>query len=390
MTAFRSLSLATLFFTLGLSGCSAETGASPESAVADSEKSAQTEGTVVLARSLGATASTTNAVQEVRIMDTGLSAQPMLAAQAEIPAGWQTQGGIRWDRNSSCVGNFMRMEWLAASPDGRQAYEIMPGYSWQLQGTEIPMNPCPPLPVRSTREFLEMIVRQRYPDARVVEYRDRKDLVPPSAQSSTGASQRSEAGQLLIVYRRGNDEIRESLMTTLNVSQLNGNVVLGVANVHAQRTADGELDFALGERIMRSLKADPQWMNAMSRYSQQAIQEFAQRQSNQIASWHNAEMARINAQGARDRSAIAMQTNREVAQIYSNTWAQTQATNDRMHRRNLEAIGEYNTYRDPVSGSRVQSTIHDDYVWRLGDGSYVSTKDPNFNPSNGVQLERIP
>ena len=68
----------------------------------------------------------------------------------------------------------------------------------------------------------------------------------------------------------------------------------------------------------------------------------------------------------------------------------TQATNDRIHRRNLEGIGEYNTYKDPGSNVPVRGTIHNNHAWKFGDGRYVSTNDPNFMPGNGVELKRIP
>jgi hypothetical protein len=101
-------------------------------------------------------------------------------------------------------------------------------------------------------------------------------------------------------------------------------------------------------------------------------------------------MNAINLKGASDRSQIRMQTQRDISQIYSNTWQSTQATDDRIHRRSLEAIGEYNTYRDPGSNTPVRATIHNKHVWKVDEGKYISTNDPNFKPNNGVELNRIP
>ena len=109
-----------------------------------------------------------------------------------------------------------------------------------------------------------------------------------------------------------------------------------------------------------------------------------------ITRWHNDRMAQINLKGANDRSQIRQQTLSEVSQIYSNTWKSTQETDDRIQRRTLEGIGEYNTYKDPASNTPVRATIHNDYVWRVGDGRYISTDNPNYAPVNGVQLERLP
>jgi len=109
-----------------------------------------------------------------------------------------------------------------------------------------------------------------------------------------------------------------------------------------------------------------------------------------ITKWHNDRMSEINLKGAKDRSQIRQQTLSDVSQIYSNTWKSTQDTDDRIHRRTLEAVGEYNTYKDPASNTPVRATIHNDYVWRIGDNNYISTNDPNYSPSNGVKLERVP
>lgn len=117
---------------------------------------------------------------------------------------------------------------------------------------------------------------------------------------------------------------------------------------------------------------------------------IAQEQSQGITRWHDDRMTAIDLKGANDRSQIRMQTQREISQIYSQTRQSTQASNDRMHRRSLEAIGEYNTYKDPSSGTPVRSTIHNNHVWRVGEGRYISSNDPNFKPSNGVELRRIP
>ena len=63
----------------------------------------------------------------------------------------------------------------------------------------------------------------------------------------------------------------------------------------------------------------------------------------------------------------------------------------RMHGRQLpEGIGEYNTYKDPSSTVPVRGTIHNNHVWKFGDGRYFSTNDPNFKPGNRVELKRVP
>jgi hypothetical protein len=264
----------------------------------------------------------------------------------------------------------------------------MPGYNWQVQGTDIAMNPCPPLAIRTPQQFLEMIA-QRYPNARVLGYRDRPDLVTQPAQTQ-GIRAENVAGELLIAYPTASGEVRERLSATLSISEMQGNIVIGAPMVMAHRVAGGEPDPAVSDRFIKSLKADAQWLAHAQQTSNQLVAQIAERQRQNIATWHNNQMARINARGAAERSQIRAQANREVAQIYSNIWSNSQATDERIQRRTLEGIGGYNSYADPATGSVVRGSIEYERTLRLQNGDYVSTNDPYLNPAGSEELERIP
>lgn len=333
------------------------------------------------------------ATQQVEIVDPAGFGRPMRAATAQIPAGWRTQGGVSWNRASHCITNQLQVAWIAASPDGSQAFEVLPGFNWQLDGTQIQMNPCPAAPYGSTRAFLEGIVQLSRVGARVLDYRDRPDLAQQAAASAPAnpqAQQRQDSGQLLIAYRHDGRDVREVLSATVAFSSVQGNVVGGTSMVFAQRAPEGQLEFALGDRIAASIRADPQWLAAMREAGANAEHRFSTNQRQQISDWHARQMAAINARGAAERAAILAQTNRDVAAIYSATNANTQATNDRIHDRTIDTINEVNPYHDPVSGRRVESSIHGgSRVLRAGDDSYINTDDPYLNPPGSQELERI-
>lgn len=111
--------------------------------------------------------------QNVAIIDQSGAGQPMQAASISIPANWQAQGGVDWNRSVPCVGNQMRFQWQATSADGSQAFAIMPGLTWQVQGTEMQMNPCPAMPFRTAQDLLSAIVQQQRPGARILQYQPR-------------------------------------------------------------------------------------------------------------------------------------------------------------------------------------------------------------------------
>ena len=103
-------------------------------------------------------------------------------------------------------------------------------------------------------------------------------------------------------------------------------------------------------------------------------------------------MAIINARGAADRAAIRMRSNQEVAGIYGAIAANTSATNDAIHRRTLEGVGEYNSYAG-TDGSTVQSSIHGGarvFQDNANPNAAYSTNDPYHDPAGATELERIP
>lgn len=332
--------------------------------------------------------------QTAAIIDASGFAAPMTAATVAIPASWRAQGGVLWNHATNCVSNKVRVEWRARSRDDLQGFEIMPGYTWQVAGTQIQMNPCPAQPFRSTRAFLEAVVQQRRAGARVLQYRERPDLV--AARTAQGGGQdnpqvqrRIEAGQILIAYNSGGVEYREALGTVVEFTEIQGNVMGGASMVFAHRAPHGRLDFAEGDRMAGSFKYDRQWGAQMMASLSSSEKRFSTGQSQAIAQWHAGEMARINAEGAADRAAIRAATSREVAGINAQTQANTATTNDRIHQRTMEGVGEYNTWRD-ADGTQVRSSIHGgERVLRGANGGVMSTDDPYFNPAGSNELQRV-
>lgn len=333
-------------------------------------------------------------VQSVEIIDASGFAPPMTAANVEIPASWRSQGGVTWYPATNCITNKVRFEWRARSRDDLQGVEIMPGYTWQVQGTQLQMNPCPAQPFRSVRQFLEAVVQQRRAGARVLHYRDRPDLVAARAAQNTQQAHpqmraRVESGQVLIGYESSGVEFREVLGTTVDFTELQGNVVGGAQLVFAFRAPNGQLDFASGERMTSTFQLNRAWAEKMVAALRSAEQRFSSAQSQAIGQWHAREMARIDAEGAADRAAIRASSSRDVARVHAETDANTQATNDRIHRRTLEGVGEYNTYQG-AGGTQVRSSIHGGQrVLRLPNGVYTSTDDPYFNPAGSRELQRV-
>lgn len=340
----------------------------------------------------------TDQLQPVQIMDSAGFGQPMVAATVQIPVGWQTVGGVGWNDSTGCVANQLQVTWSAIAPDSLTALEIMPGFNWQVAGTEVQFNPCPSAQYRSARELLEATVQRARPGARVLDYQRMPEVEQKMTQMAQGqggsqAQVRHDAGRLLIGYEKDGVEMREMFTAAVSFSQMQGNLVGGAGLIHAARAPNGRLDFTLTERIANSMQPDPRWMEAMKQRSMANIQRIGSAQSAAINDWHNRQMAIINAKGAADRHAVRMRGNQQVADIYSGIARNTSDTSDRMQQRAVAAINEVNNYTG-VDGGRVSSSIHGgNQVFQdtSNPNNAFSTSAPYPNPPSGyVELQREP
>jgi hypothetical protein len=327
------------------------------------------------------------APQTLEIVDAQGFGQPMRAATVEVPGGWRSEGGIGWDRSNNCVASQMKIQWRATSPDQRQAFELMPGFSWQIPDGAVQMNPCPVAGIRSVREFLSAAVQQMRPGARVMQYRD----LPGTGQQGGQPGTRAEAGEVMIAYGGQNGETHELLSAQASFSTMGSNTVGLVSFIASMRAPAGQLDAELSRRIQRSLKPEPHYLATIRDAGTQAANAYGSRQRQQIETWHAGRMADINARGAADRAAIRSQTARDVAAIHAQTNANTSATNDRIHERSMQGVREESTWSNPQTGDTYQGSIHGpDRVIGMDDGSVVRTDDPYYNPPGGTEFDPQP
>ena len=281
-----------------------------------------------------------------------------------------------------------------------EAVEIIPGTGWewsdlpaqfQSQGGQARAG-CANAAIRSAREYLETLVRIRRPGAVVLDYRERPDLSqefgfdkPVHQNQMPGLELRmwGETGEILIGYRHRGRDIRETIVTgvILSATRMAG-VMPGEIRTFfsgtslpafSMRAPDGALDFRLAETIRKSFTVDPDWQARMNR--------------------NNAEMARIEAKGAADRSRITANANREISDMINQGWRERQAIMDKGHERFTRAIRGQEQYHDPdASGQRVELPNTYNHAWRLQDGTYLMTDNPSFDPYrdlgvDGRQLE---
>jgi hypothetical protein len=324
-----------------------------------------------------------------------------VAELVALPLGWEITNEISWNDQTGCVGNMMRRSWSMIAPDSLTVISVLPGFGWQLAGTQIATDPCPVGEFRSLRQVLEATAQQTHPGARIYDYEDltaqyQAKLAEAGFQQSGGvAGQTSsvEAGRLLIGYQQDGIEMREVLASMLTVTRLHGHVLMSVSGISSIRGPAGPLDLASMSRIVEAGKPDLQWLAYYRQRAERNMQRFFAGQTQRINDWHQRQMAIINARGAADRHAIRMRTNQEVASIYGAIASSNSASSDRTHRRTLEGIGEYNTFAG-IGGTTVQSSIHGgNHVYQdsSNPSNVFSTNRPAGQaPAGYIELERLP
>lgn len=340
-------------------------------------------------------------LQRVEIMDPSGFERPMVAFNALIPVGWKLQGGVLWDVNGGCVSGF-NMDWTADSPDGRMGAATFRGFGWQA--SNVPGSPpmaqgagCIQVRLNSVREYLTYLAQTSRQGARILDYRERPDLVKGLEIGNTnlafpgGGGRRSwsEAGEILIGYQFNGVEMRETLSSTVFFSftqmpDLMGNVSeIFVANAmpgFAFRAPDGQLDFKLAEAIRKSTRSVPDWQQRVNKGNEQ------------VAKVPPVDPTLIAREGAK-RSAIIAQTGDQIREMTQQTMTYQNNVSSGMQTSNVETIRGVETYNDPQSTTgTVELSNQYQNAWRMQDGSYVLTDDPSFNPylslgQDGAKLE---
>lgn len=340
-------------------------------------------------------------MQRAVIMDNNGFERPLPAYYVQIPAGWQASGAVKWDIQSGCDATMISPVWMARSADGSQMVEIMQRHASHYS-TNIfadSFTNCPVMPLRNIREYLHYVASTRHPHAKVLDYRDRPDLaakVPifPSFDIPGGGIESfsyGDAGEILIGWEENGRAVREAIVSLgisggktaqVPMAGMHHGVYVLTNGAVALRAPDGQLDLALLEQIRQSIKPDPEWDARIAKGVQQRMD--IQREGNQIA------MDEI-----RKRGQIQYQTQQEISAMQQNTWQNTSATSERIQNRTIDGIREVQPYYDPVRGTPIEVDNRYQYLWRLSDGTYFQTNNPNFNPAtelgiDGQQLQQVP
>jgi hypothetical protein len=338
------------------------------------------------------------AVEKKEVVDASGFERPLVAGTIMIPAGWSMQGGIQWSPAGPCGPDFASTVSLR-SPDGASTVTVVPAQTWIGARTNFPLDKsqgaqCPEAFFTTAREFLEASAQRMFPGARVIDYRALPEKVKPlqdmlAQMPPLPPTQGMEhaigfdAGEVLIAYQQNGQEMRAAISTMVTLTRMRVADMLNPGQIALDQVTGaptelfvvsapaGALDLSLRDRIQKSVRFNPEWMQRINAYF--------------------AEKNRINAKGAADRHAIRMDAIKKQGEIINGMYEDRQLSSDRNQREFIESIRGVETYDDPVYGGPVQLDSTYDHAWRVnGHDAYIMTNDVNFNPGQyGLDAQKL-
>lgn len=411
--------MAALTLTIFIVGCSADAPAPAEGAAAGGEAgapagTAQAGGLLPVAQAQGPLPQGVLRLQRTSIMDPSGFEKPMVAATAFAPVGWRTQGGYFWGSGGPCATGDVLVNWSAIAPDGISAIAFVSKPRWEINQIFFNLDrgqpgACETAKWTTAQQYLEALAREAAPQARILDYRTRADLIqeheainkliPPLQSEFMQVQMRVDAGQILFAHTVNGREVREMIVarvgfTETRFADLMNPGKLSMITLHAfpssviyARAPAGELNLDLPTVISKSVRPMPDWSQRVFKHNMEQQErnfratmerskaDAAQRQ--QMFDAHQRKMADLQAsQAQRDRM-----------------YDQQGVASDRQQREFVETVRGVETYHEPVEGGVVQLDNTYDHAWRVRDGTYLLTNDPNFRPGliglEGQQLNKV-
>ena len=266
------------------------------------------------------------------IVDPSGFAQPMAVTSLFVPYGWRTQGGVFWGQQFMCTNGY-NFDWRATSPDGSTGIMILPQAKWENSdyGAGASSPGCQSAPFTAARAWIEALAMRTFPGARVIDYRERPDIVqqigaaPQRQQMPMGESRSwTEAGEALIAFNDNGRDMRGSVAAAVqfnlmitNTAGVGGqgrmNALTAFAHpAWAAFAPNGQFNFGFFEAIRRSMQPNQQWAAAIA--------------------GHNVAIGKVAIEEAGKRAAMIAQSSEEIARIRQSVWDNQQQSADRRAR----------------------------------------------------------
>ena len=356
-------------------------------------------------------------VRLVDVIDKSGFERPMVAARIAVPHDWKARGKVEWQVRNLCSALPVLIEFEAKSPDGRRGFTIYPTATWywdnmaqinreyaaemeaQMRAMGVPYTPmalgqtqpgkasngCFAATISDAPTLLRQFGLGHLRRGAVrLDGRPRPELVPPNqrymvqrAAMGIESIGKHDIAEMLVGFNHGGRDYVEIMRGVVLASQVTmpsftgrGSPMIngqGQGTIYAFHAPDGQMDFKLFETIAASVSLDPKW---------QARVHKVMVQNARMAQKHIAERARMT-----------RQHNREMMEIIRSGFRERQRIMDRSARRFNNYIRGEADYIDPPTGEIIRLPNTHRYTWRMVDGNYLLTDDPDYDPNAKLYIE---
>ena len=332
-------------------------------------------------------------LNRVRFLDEMGFDQPVEAFSMLFPKGWRTEGGVKWGSIGGCRGEIIADQVKATSPDGAYQFQAFPLRSFQstddpmlLQsmqagaqagGCQInrPFNAQQYVEGFARRDLQAQVSNVRVDEANMALSRQ----IDQQLNASGGNTQRETTRALAdLAFPDGSEGILQGMVVNMVLRQPNymgggaTAITSTIAIPYLMRCPAGRREecMKLMTVIMTSHRVSPIWRAAKDRFLTQL---------GNIE--HAGRMERIRLMGEQSRAYAKAQS--EASDQRMRDWENRQASQDQQHKRYVQSIREVETWKD-ASGS-VELSSGYSQAWSRGDGSYLLSNKPGFDPSSAFQ-----
>jgi hypothetical protein len=294
-----------------------------------------------------------------------------------IPAGWKTEGGVRWFPNHLVLANlFMKI----TDPKTGAAIEFLPSqyFGWSSHpamakpqgGNYMGVIQWPP--IRDPAEFIQTMYGpgplRRLQGARILKT---EDFPKVSAELSQYHGGQARCARVRYEYQDGRETWEEDVYVTL-VHTPTQTGVFWSGSAHSFRAHRGQLDrlTPVMNTTINSNRQSPAWFA----YYMYVRKLFLDRM----------------AQGIRNAGILSEAITRnssEIQKMYEDSYRKANQSQDRISRSYSEYIRGVETYRNPYEDRPIQLPTGYDGVWVNRSGEYILSNQSGFNPNMGSTQE---
>jgi hypothetical protein len=344
--------------------------------------------------------------QRVRVKDENGFAQPVEAYSLLLPKSWRTEGGVRWVINISCPADAVQNRFSATSPGREFRLDVFPQKNWQWYDDPMMLQHAQnsaalggagcglARPLDAAQYLREVLLPQDLPGATLVSHERNEPLSKAMLEQARAANAAFRASGVPVESRPSAEigrvrwadgRVGIVLCAVAQTVSFMPNLINGgtFASYQCQANVKTVLSGPPGREkdlekllstIVASLRINPEWQAAVQRVY--------------------TNIAQVEQQETAKRAAMWRQTQQEIGDLQRRTWEDSQASRDRIHESWGQVLRGVESWSEP-GGGRIELSSGYNEAWSKGDGTYILSNDPLFDPSvvfqeNWKKLEKKP